>query len=88
MQLVLLRHDFEHPQVSRRFAIATDYLDEVMGRVHNVSAQGDGMLAQFFDLALFGDVASLYAAAEQGVDPGPVPVLDDVESRVAAPVED
>ena len=87
MQLVLLRHDFEHPQVARRFRVVNDYLDEVVGRVHTVDAQGDGMLAQFFDLALFGDVASLYAAAEQGVDPGPVPVLDDVEQRLAAPLE-
>jgi glucose/mannose-6-phosphate isomerase len=62
-----------------------EYLDEVVGAVHHVTAEGDGMLAQFFDLALFGDVASLWAAAEQGVDPGPVPVLDDVKRRLGAP---
>jgi hypothetical protein len=42
------------------------------------------MLAQLLDLALVGDFTSLHSAAEQGVDPGPVPVLADVEARVGA----
>jgi len=85
-QLVLLRHDFEHPQVMRRFDLVDEYLDEVVGALHTVTAEGDGMLAQLFDLALFGDFASLYAAAEQDVDPGPIPVLEDVKRRLADPV--
>lgn len=84
MQLVLLRHDFEHPQVGRRFELVVEYLDEVVGAVHTVTAEGEGMLAQFLDLALVGDMASLHAAVEQGVDPGPVPVLDDLKTRLAA----
>lgn len=85
MQLLLLRHDFEHPQVMRRFDLVVEYLDEVVGAVHTVTAEGDGMLAQLLDLSLFGDVTSLYAAAEQGLDPGPVPVLDDIKRRLAEP---
>ncbi len=84
-QLFLLRHDFEHPQVARRLAVVDDLLDEVVGAVHVVEAEGDGMLAQLLDLALVGDFTTLHAAAEQGLDPGPVPVLADVEARVAGP---
>jgi hypothetical protein len=83
-QLFLLRHDFEHPQVSRRLDVIDDLLDEVVGAVHTVAAEGDGMLAQLLDLVLVGDFTSLHAAAEQGVDPGPVPILADIESRVGA----
>jgi glucose/mannose-6-phosphate isomerase len=83
-QLFLLRHDFEHPQVSRRLALVDDLLDEVVGAVHTVAAEGDGMLAQLLDLVLVGDFTSLHAAAEQGVDPGPVPILADIEARVGA----
>ena len=84
-QLILLRHDFEHPQVMRRFDLVDEYLDEVVGDVHTVRAEGEGVLAQLFDLALFGDLTSLYAAAEQDVDPGPIPVLDDVKRRLSEP---
>ncbi len=81
-QLFLLRHDFEHPQTSRRLDVVDDILDEVVGAVHNVQAQGEGMLAQLLDLMLIGDFVSLYAAAEQGLDPGPVPILAELEARV------
>jgi glucose/mannose-6-phosphate isomerase len=84
-QLFLLRHDFEHPQVMRRFDLVDEYLDEVVGAVHTVRAEGEGMLAQLLDLALVGDVVSLHAAVEQDVDPGPIPVLDDIKRRVAEP---
>lgn len=83
-QLFLLRHDFEHPQVARRLEVVDELLDEVVGAVHSVEAEGDGMLAQLLDLILVGDFASLHAAAEQGLDPGPVPVLTDIEARVGA----
>jgi glucose/mannose-6-phosphate isomerase len=83
-QLFLLRHGFEHPQVSLRLDVLDELLDEVVGAVHTVVAEGDGMLAQLLDLVLVGDFVSLHAAAEQGLDPGPVPVLAEIEARVGA----
>lgn len=83
-QLFLLRHDFEHPQVARRLDLLDELLDEVVGAVHSVAAEGDGMLAQLLDLVLIGDFASLHAAAEQGLDPGPVPILAEIEARIGA----
>ena len=81
-QLFMLRHDYEHPQVSRRLDLLDDLLDEVVGAVHTVTAQGEGMLAQILDLMLIGDFTSLHAAVEQGLDPGPVPFLAEFETRV------
>jgi len=76
LTLVTLRHDAEHPQVSRRFDLVTDWLREVVNGVEEVRAEGDGDLAQLLDLILFGDFVSLYLADQEGIDPGPVPVLD------------
>ena len=77
--LVNLRHDAEHPQVSRRFDLVTEALREVMADVVEVRAGGEGDLAQVLDLALVGDVVSLLLAAHEGVDPGPVPAVDDIK---------
>jgi glucose/mannose-6-phosphate isomerase len=81
---VNLRHDFEHPQTTRRF----DYLDrvtlEVVHDITSVWAQGDGPVAQLFDLILVGDVTTLELAAREGLDPGPLPVLDDLKSWLAS----
>ena len=84
-QLFLLRHDHEHPQVARRLEIVDELLDEVVGAVHTVTAEGAGALAQLLDLVLVGAFTSLHAAAAQGVDPGPEPVLAALEARVAGP---
>jgi glucose/mannose-6-phosphate isomerase len=80
--LVELRHDHEHPQVMRRFDLVRDLVDEVVAGIEEVRAEGEGALAQLFDLMLFGDFVSLHLAYEAGVDPGPVPVLEDLKAAL------
>ncbi len=80
---VSLRHDAEHPQVGRRFQLVNEILDEVVHDVVEVCAEGDGDLAQLFDLVLFGDYVSLWMAVHAGVDPGPVPILVDLKRQLA-----
>ncbi|MFZ6003913.1 MAG: bifunctional phosphoglucose/phosphomannose isomerase [Actinomycetota bacterium] len=83
MTVVRFRHDFEHPQVSRRFELTFDVIDEVVHSILDVTAVGEGALAQLFDLIIQGDFVSLHMAAEAGVDPGPIPVLLDLKAALA-----
>jgi glucose/mannose-6-phosphate isomerase len=80
--LVTLRHAGENPQVTRRFALVLDATDEVVASVITVWAEGDNDLGRFFDLALFGDLVSLHMAGREGIDPGPVPVVRDLETAL------
>ncbi|MSX74468.1 MAG: hypothetical protein F2744_02285, partial [Actinobacteria bacterium] len=80
--MLLLRHDFEHPQVQQRFDLVAEICEEIVSGVYSVSAQGEGRLAQLFDLMIFGDLVSLHMAAREGVDPGPVPALDEIRTRL------
>lgn len=82
MTIVNLRHDAEHPQVVRRFDLVADILREVVADIVEVRAQGEGDLAQLLDLVLIGDFVSLHLAAREGVDPGPVPVLEELKDRL------
>ncbi len=81
--LINLRHDAEHPQVSRRFELVADVLREVVVDILEVRAAGEGDLAQLFDLALIGDFVSLHLAAREEIDPGPIPVLDDIKRQLS-----
>ena len=83
MTVVRFRHDFEHPQVARRFDLTYDIIDEVVHAIVDVEAEGEGALAQLFDLVIQGDFVSLHLAAEAGVDPGPIPVLTDLKAALA-----
>jgi glucose/mannose-6-phosphate isomerase len=83
LQVVNLRHEFEHPQIGRRVSYVDQILDEVVGDVHEVIAEGEGPMAQLLDLVLFGDFVSLHLAYQAGVDPGPIPVLEDLKHHLA-----
>jgi glucose/mannose-6-phosphate isomerase len=80
LTLIFLRHDHEHPQVARRFDLLRELMLEVVGSIHAVDAQGDGLMAQLFDLVLVGDLVSLHLAAQQEVDPGPIPALEFIKA--------
>ena len=77
--LIALRHDFEHPQVMRRFELVFRMVDEVVAGIAQVEARGDGQLAQLLDLILVGDLTSLHLAVNEGIDPGPAPALDEIK---------
>jgi glucose/mannose-6-phosphate isomerase len=81
--LVNLRHDFEHPQVMERYRLVDGLVDEVVAGIHEVQAEGEGELAQLLDLILVGDFASIYLALQEGVDPGPIPVIDELKQALA-----
>ena len=83
MTVVRFRHAYEHPQVTRRFDLTYDLIDEVVHAVIDVDADGDGTLAQLLDLVIQGDFVSLHMAVEAGVDPGPIPVMADLKSALA-----
>lgn len=82
LTLVNLRHEFEHPQISRRFDVTRPLLEEVVAGVEDVWAEGEGQLAQLLDLILVGDFVSLELAAQEGIDPGPIDALNQVKHEV------
>ncbi len=75
-RIIDLRHEFEHPQLADRFARTDDLLAEVVAGIDQVDAQGDGVLAQLLDLALYGELVSIHRALQEGIDPGPTPALE------------
>jgi glucose/mannose-6-phosphate isomerase len=83
LTLLQLRHDHEHPQVARRFELVRAVMEEIVASIHEVRAEGEGTLAQLFDLVLFGDFVSLHLAYEVGIDPGPIPVLEAMKASLA-----
>jgi glucose/mannose-6-phosphate isomerase len=85
-RLVNLRHDFEHPQIMRRFDLVNEMVEEVVAEIEEVRAEGEGTLAQLFDLVIFGDFVSLHLAYLSGVDPGPIAALDWMKERLTEPV--
>ncbi len=76
---IQLRHDSEHPQTARRFEYVGEKTVGVMHEVVTVTAGGDGPVSQLFDLVYTGDITTLELAAAEGLDPGPLPVVEELK---------
>ncbi len=84
MSLVLLRQPGEDRRVAGLFAAVRAATDEVMAEILEVHGEGDDDLSRFFDLTLQGELVSLHLAGREGVDPGPVPAVDEAQAAAAA----
>ncbi len=86
MAVVALRHDYEHPQLRRRY----DFTRTVLGggRIAvpyaELRAAGDSPMAQLFDLICQVDTLSLRIAAAAQRDPGPIPLLTELKTYLAS----
>lgn len=81
--LVMLRDERQHRQVQRRFDLTRELVESRVATVVSVTADGRGALARALDLVLLGDYVSLYLALLNGVDPGPVEMIERLKGRLA-----
>jgi len=79
---IQLRHESEHPQTARRFEFVKEKTADAMHDIVDVTARGEGSVAQLFDLIFLGDLTSLEAASLRGIDPGPLPEVDELKTWV------
>jgi glucose/mannose-6-phosphate isomerase len=84
MSLVLLRHAGEGPRAASLFAAVRAATDEVMADIFEVQGEGDDDLTRLFDLVLLGQLVSLHLAAREGVDPGPVPAVEEAQAAASS----
>ncbi|MBK5288049.1 MAG: bifunctional phosphoglucose/phosphomannose isomerase [Acidimicrobiia bacterium] len=81
--LVELRHGFEHERLAPRFAGTRAQIEECVAGVLEVTAEGEGRLAQLLDLMYLGDWVSCYLALDNDVDPGPIPAIATLKDLLA-----
>ncbi len=79
LSLVQIKFDDIHPQMNRRMQWVKEVLNEQVREVVELNAQGDCDLCQLFDIIFKADLISIKMAEIIGVDPGPIPVLNDLK---------
>lgn len=83
MALLVLRHDGEHPRITKRIEVTLPLIEANLGFVQQVRAEGSSALARLIDLTYFGDFVGTYLAIAQGIDPAPVEVIAILKSKLA-----
>ena len=82
MVLVLLRDAGEHERVGHRFEITQRLTESSFSKVHELHSEGDSVLARLLSLVFVTQLASIYVGLAQGVDPGPVEVIQELKAEL------
>ncbi len=81
--VVLLHDPHESEHITRRVTITRELVFNKAASVQEVSARGEGKLARLLSGVMLGDLVSWHLAGLRGVDPTPVPVIEEVKRRLA-----
>jgi glucose/mannose-6-phosphate isomerase len=80
--LLLRDAEAESEQMEKRWTATTEIVEERMGAVETVWANGKGRLARMLSLVTLGDFFTIYMAIRKGVDPTPVAIIDLFKKKV------
>ncbi|MFT4050348.1 MAG: bifunctional phosphoglucose/phosphomannose isomerase [Solirubrobacterales bacterium] len=75
----------QHPRIAERVGINSEIASSHRGRAETISSTGQSRAERLFSLVLLGDLVSLYLAVLHGVDPSPVPLIEDLKDRLGRP---
>jgi glucose/mannose-6-phosphate isomerase len=81
--VVMLRDAGDAPEIGARFVLLREMVAASAGGVDEAWTRGHGRLARLLSLVYLGQWTSYYVAVRRGVDPWPVPMLDEVKRRLA-----
>jgi glucose/mannose-6-phosphate isomerase len=76
LSAVFLEDPDQHPRVGRRIDLTCEEVERAGGSVVRAEARGDSRLERVLSLVLLGDLASVYLAVLDGVDPTPVEPIE------------
>ncbi|TDB87665.1 mannose-6-phosphate isomerase [Actinomadura sp. KC216] len=83
LHLVLMRDVEEHPQVRKRCDASVRIARDRGVAVTEIGAEGEHPLERIATLIALADYVTVYLAIALGVDPTPVPAIQELKARIA-----
>jgi len=80
---IILRDRAEPARLAQRVSITKDLAFQRAAGVDEIKSEGEGKLARLLSPIMVGDMTSWYLALLRGVDPTPVPVIEELKKRLA-----
>ena len=72
----------EHPRILKRFEISDRLLSGMRPKSVRINLEGDTLLEQLLWGHLLADYASAYLGILNGVDPGPIPLVEKLKQEM------
>ena len=81
--VVLLRDAGDHERVALRMDITRRLIEKRVAEVIEVRSEGTSPLARILSLVMLTQLAAIYVGLANGVDPGPVEVIEKLKQELA-----
>lgn len=72
-----------HPRVKTRIALSRELIEPHAAVAVTVASEGETRIERLVSLVVLGDLASLYLAVLNGVDPAPITTMDKLKATLA-----
>jgi glucose/mannose-6-phosphate isomerase len=72
-----------HPRIRQRIELTRGLIASFAAATYRVESRGETRAERLVSLVLLGDLVSLYVAVLRGIDPSPVPLLEQLKGTLA-----
>ncbi len=85
MSAIFLEDRDQHPRVRRRFELTAAMIKPGAHYVARIETEGESRTERLLWAVMLGDLLSLRIAAERGVDPAPIEMIDRLKEELGSP---
>ena len=85
MSAILLEDRDQHPRVRQRFEVTASMIEPAGHHVTRIETEGETRTERLLWAVMLGDLLSLQLAAERGVDPTPIDMIDRLKDELGHP---
>ncbi len=82
---VFLEDRDQHPRVRERFELTASLIEPKVERILRIETEGETRTERMLHAVLLGDLVSLHVAAQRGVDPTPITVIEKLKDELGKP---
>jgi glucose/mannose-6-phosphate isomerase len=85
LSAIFLTDSDQHPRVGERFDLTAKLIASHAAGVHTIETDGETRTERLLQAVMLGDLLSLQLAAQRGVDPTPVEVIERLKDELGDP---
>ena len=83
--VVFLEDRDQHPRERQRVELTAKVMEPHVERIVRVETEGDTRTERLLSAVMLGDLVSLHVAAQRGIDPEPVPAIEELKDALGRP---
>jgi glucose/mannose-6-phosphate isomerase len=83
--VIFLEDRDQHPRERERVALTAKVMEPYVEKIIRIETEGETRTERMLAAVMLGDLVSLHVAAHRGIDPSPVPAIEELKDALGRP---